>query len=139
MLWLKAGHIIALAAWMAALWYLPRIMVYHVGAQVGSDLSETFKLMERRLLRFIATPAMLVTLVTGLLLATVGSWWHSGWLHAKLALVVAMTAVQGILAREVRRLGGDQRLHGGRYYRLLNEVPTLLFIGIVILVVVQPF
>jgi len=139
MLWLKAGHIVAFAAWMAGLWYLPRLMVYHVDAAIDSDQSWTFKVMERRLLRFIATPAMFVTLATGLLLATTGDWWGKGWLHANLVLVVTMTVVHGVLAHEVRNLAADHRRHGARYYRLLNEIPTLLFIGIVVLVVVQPF
>ena len=139
MLWLKALHVAAFAAWMAGMWYLPRLMVYHSEAAIGSEMSETFKVMEARLLRVITTPAMLVTLLSGLLLATWGDWWQQGWLHAKILLVVGMLAVHGLLAREVRGFGTDERRRSARYFRVLNEVPTVLFLGIVLLAVVQPF
>jgi len=98
MLWLKALHVAAFAAWMAGMWYMPRLLVYHAGAAVGSELSETLKVMERRLLRAIATPAMLITLGAGVLLAWQGGWWAAGWLHAKLVLVAGMAASHGLLA-----------------------------------------
>lgn len=139
MLWLKALHVVAFAAWMAGLWYLPRLMVYHSQAVVGSELSETLKLMERRLLRAITTPAMVVSLAAGLALASMGDWWQQGWLHAKLVLVVVMAATHGLLAREVRSLAADRRARTSRWYRVVNEVPTVLFIAIVVLAVVQPF
>ena len=139
MLWLLALHIIAFSAWMAGMWYLPRLMVYHTEAVAGSDLSDTFKGMERRLLRVIMTPAMVVTLAAGLVLATSGGWWSQGWLHAKLVLVVAMTATHGLLARETRQFSADRRTRSARYFRVLNEVPTVLFIAIVVLAVVKPF
>lgn len=129
----------AFAAWMAGMWYLPRLLVYHSEAPVGSLLSETFKVMERRLLRAIATPAMLATLVLGLGLATVQGQWSDGWLHAKLALVLGMAASHGVLARHVRAFAADERPRPARWYRIFNEVPTLLFVAIVILVIFKPF
>ncbi len=139
MLWLKALHIIAFAAWMAGMWYLPRLMVYHSEAAVGSETSELLKVMERRLLRAIATPALVVTIVAGLMLASWGDWWSAGWLHAKLMLVLGMAACHGVLAGQVRALAEDRRPHSARWYRILNEIPTVLFIGIVLLVVLKPF
>lgn len=138
-LWLKALHIMAFAAWMAGMWYLPRLMVYHAGAAVGSESSETFKIMERRLLQAITTPAMLVTLAVGLALATLQGQWTAGWLHAKLVLVLLMLACHGILARHVRAFAADERLRASAWYRVFNEVPTLLFVGIVLLAVLKPF
>src|SRR5687768_2983058 len=100
--WLKALHIMAFAAWMAGMWYLPRLLVYHSDAEPGSASSETFKVMERRLLRGIVTPALLATLLVGVLLATIGGQWSEGWLHGKLLLVFGMLACHGILARDIR-------------------------------------
>lgn len=138
-LWLKALHVAAFAAWMAGMWYLPRLMVYHSDAEVGTDVSETFKTMERRLLKAIATPAMLVTLASGLWLASVQGWWSEGWLHAKLLLVLLLAGCHGILAAHVRKFAADRREHSGRWYRVFNEMPTLIFIGIVVLVIFKPF
>ena len=137
-LWLKALHIMAFAAWMAGMWYLPRLMVYHTGVAVGSEASETFKIMERRLLKAITTPAMVVTLVAGVALTTLQAQWQDGWLHAKLLLVLLMLACHGILAAHVRRFQADERPRSAVWYRAFNEAPTILFIGIVILVVVKP-
>jgi len=138
-LWLKALHIMAFAAWMAGMWYLPRLMVYHVESPVGSPCSATFKVMERRLLKAIVTPAMVVTVVVGVWLTTAQGQWREGWLHGKLLLVLLMLAVHGLLARHVRELAADRRERSGRYFRILNEVPTVLFVGIVLLVVLKPF
>jgi len=138
-LWLKAAHIVALIAWMSAMLYLPRLFVYHCEAPAGSDRSETFKVMERRLLKAIMTPALIATWALGLLLAHLGGWWSSGWLYGKLALVLALSAVHGMLAARVRRFAEDRNTNTQRYFRILNEVPTVLMIGIVILVVVKPF
>lgn len=137
-LWLKAFHIIALTAWMVSMWYLPRLLVYHSDAAVGSPVSEQFKVMERRLLKAIANPAMLATLLLGATLATVQGQWGDGWLHGKLALVALMLACHGVLAKHVRLMAAEQRPRPARWYRVVNEVPTVLFAGIVVLVVVKP-
>jgi putative membrane protein len=129
----------AFAAWMAGMWYLPRLLIYHSDVAVGSATSETFKVMERRLLRAITTPAMVVTLVAGIILAVWQAQWQDVWLHAKLALVLAMLACHGILAGHVRRFQADERPRSALWYRVFNEVPTLLFIGIVLLAVLKPF
>ena len=138
-LWIKALHVMAVIAWMAALLYLPRLMVYHSMAEKGSAQSETFKIMERRLLKAISTPAMVVTWLAGLYLIWDGGWISSGWLHAKLLLVVAMSGVHGFQAKWVREFANDVNIWLARFYRIANEVPTVLMIGIVILVVVKPF
>jgi protoporphyrinogen IX oxidase len=137
-LWLKALHIMAFAAWMAGLWYLPRLFVYHSQVAVGSEASDKYKIMERRLLRGITTPAMIATVAFGIALATVQGQWVSGWLHAKTALVVLLAVSHGIMARLVRRFATDARPADERTFRWFNEVPTVLFIGIVILAVFRP-
>ena len=137
--WLKAAHIVAVIAWMAAMLYLPRLFVYHCEAPAGSPQSETFKVMERRLLKAIMNPAMIATWALGLGLAFAGGWWTSGWLHGKLALVLVLSGVHGMLTGQVRRFAEDRNERPQRYFRILNEVPTLLMIGIVVLVVVKPF
>jgi protoporphyrinogen IX oxidase len=138
-LWLKALHIIAVIAWMAGMLYLPRLFVYHCEAAVGSVQSETFKVMERRLLRAIINPAMIVTWVLGLWLAWSGNFLSVPWLHGKLVLVLAMSGVHGMLARWMKDFAADRNRHTQRFFRIMNEVPTLLMIGIVILVVIKPF
>jgi putative membrane protein len=137
--WLKALHVIAVIAWMAGMLYLPRLFVYHCEAQKGSIQSETFKIMERRLLKAIMNPAMIATWILGLTLAFQGGWWRAGWLHGKLLLVIALSAAHGFLAASVRRFAEDRNHRPARFYRLLNEVPTVLMVGIVILVIVKPF
>jgi protoporphyrinogen IX oxidase len=137
--WIKALHVIAVIAWMAGMLYLPRLFVYHCDAEVGSTQSETFKLMERRLLKAIINPAMIVTWLAGLYLAWVGHWFSAHWLHGKLLLVVAMSAVHGFLARCVKDFAADRNQRPPKFYRVINELPTALMIGIVILVVVKPF
>ncbi|MFG1273089.1 protoporphyrinogen oxidase HemJ [Xanthobacter flavus] len=137
--WIKALHIIAVIAWMAGMLYLPRLMVYHCAAELGSVQSETFKVMERRLLKAIINPAMIVTWLAGLWLVYEGGWYKAGWFHAKFALVLAMSAMHGFLVRWVREFAEDRNKRPARFYRIANEVPTLLMIGIVILVVVKPF
>ena len=138
-LWIKALHVVAVISWMAAMLYLPRLMVYHCEAETGSKQSETFKVMERRLLRFIATPAMVVTWLTGLWLAYQAGLFGAGWLHGKLALVLVLSAVHGINAKWVKDFALDRNRRPARFYRVANEVPTLLMVGIVILVIVKPF
>lgn len=138
-LWVKAFHIIAVVAWMAGMLYLPRLFVYHANKEVGSEPSETLKVMERRLLRLIMTPAIIATWGLGLWLAVLIQAASAPWFHAKLALVLAMSGVHGMLAGQVRRFARDERPHKPKFYRLLNEVPTALMVAIVILVVVKPF
>ncbi|HEY8564843.1 MAG TPA: protoporphyrinogen oxidase HemJ [Beijerinckiaceae bacterium] len=138
-LWLKAFHVVAVIAWMAGLLYLPRLFVYHCDAAAGSAQSETFKVMERRLLKAIMNPAMIATWVLGLVIAAQGEWWRAGWLHGKFALVIGLSAVHGVYAKRLKEFAADRNTRPARYYRILNEVPTLLMIGIVILVIVKPF
>src|SRR6202048_3989204 len=137
-LWLKALHVIAVISWMAGMLYLPRLFVYHCDAEIGSRQSETFKVMEQRLLKAIMTPAMILTWLLGLYLAGAGHWFSAGWLHGKLLLVIVMSAIHGFFARCVRDFGADKNSRSPKFYRIINEVPTLLMIGIVILVVVKP-
>jgi putative membrane protein len=138
-LWLKSLHIIAMIAWMAGMLYLPRLFVYHCEAEPGSAQSETFKVMERRLLKAIMLPAMIATWIFGLWLAWEAGFFRSGWLHAKLALVLAMSGIHGWLSRLSRDFANDQNRHTQKFYRYLNEVPTVLMILIVLLVVLKPF
>ena len=137
--WVKAFHIIAVIAWMAGMLYLPRLFVYHCEAPKGSIQSETFKIMERRLLKAIINPAMIATWVLGLLLAWQGGWWTAGWLHGKLLLVVALSGLHGVYVRRLKEFAEDRNTRPARYYRILNEIPTVLMIAIVILVIVKPF
>lgn len=142
--WIKAFHIIAVIAWMAGMLYLPRLFVYHCAAAIGSVQSETFKVMERRLLRTIINPAMIATWLFGLWLAWHGpdsryGWFASGWLEAKLALVIALSAVHGLLARWGKAFAADRNQHSERFYRIINELLTVGMVAIVILVVLKPF
>ena len=140
LLYIKAFHIISVIAWMAGVLYLPRLFVYHTEAEKGSRQSETFKIMERRLLKAIITPAMIASWVFGLVLAfhTV-DWSQAGWFHLKLVLVVVLSGFTGFLARWTREFAEDRNTHTQRFFRIANEVPTLLMIVIVILAVVKPF
>ncbi|HMD63194.1 MAG TPA: protoporphyrinogen oxidase HemJ [Stellaceae bacterium] len=139
--WIKALHIMSMVAWMAGLLYLPRLYVYHSMAPVGSDQSEIFKVMERRLQRGIMTPAMLVTWGFGLMLAGMPGVvnWHMGWIWAKLVLVVGLTIFHLALARWRRAFSSDRNRYETRFFRIVNELPTLALIAIVVLVVVKPF
>jgi protoporphyrinogen IX oxidase len=145
--WLKAFHIIAVIAWMAGMLYLPRLFVYHSVAEKGSVQSETFKVMERRLLRAIINPAMIAVWVLGLWLAWMGpdsryEWFwiaSAWWLRAKIVLVLMLTVLHGLFARWVKDFGADANRHSQKFYRIINEIPTLLMISIVILAVVKPF
>jgi len=137
--WIKALHILAVISWMAGMLYLPRLMVYHCDAPAGSPQSETFKVMERRLLKAIINPAMGVTWIAGLWLVYEGGWWTAPWFHVKFVLVLAMSAFHGQLSRWVREFAEDRNTRPARFYRIANEVPTVLMIGIVLLVVLKPF
>ncbi|MHA1555071.1 MAG: protoporphyrinogen oxidase HemJ [Alphaproteobacteria bacterium] len=140
-LWIKALHIISVIAWMAGLLYLPRLFVYHASAPVGSEQSEIFKVMERRLLRAIMNPAMFGVWIFGglLLLASPYVDWSAGWLHAKLTLVLVLTVLHHVFALWRKDFERDQNTRSTRYFRIANEIPTLAMIGVVILVVTKPF
>lgn len=137
--WIKALHIIAVIAWMAGLLYLPRLFVYHCAATPGSELSETLKIMERRLLRVIMNPAMLASWGFGLWLALSGDLWAQPWFQLKLLAVLALTGAHMAMGRWRRDFANDANRRSARFFRLANEAPTLLMIGIVILAVVKPF
>jgi protoporphyrinogen IX oxidase len=138
-LWLKALHVVAIIAWMAGMLYLPRLFVYHADAPKGSDVSETFKVMERRLLKVIINPAMILVFITGIALAFLTGYWQAGWLQAKFILVLGLAALHGYFARCVRTFADDANRRPARFYKALNEAPTALMILIVILAVVKPF
>ena len=137
--WVKALHVISIIAWMAGMLYLPRLFVYHAEAVVGSEKSETFKVMERRLLKAIINPAMVSAWIFGLWVAYEIGAFSEGWFHAKLTLVLLMSAVHGYLSRCVKRFARDENKNSAKFYRVLNEVPTVLMIFIVILVIGKPF
>ena len=138
--WLKVLHILAVISWMAGLLYLPRLMVYHVVAAVGSDQDETFKIMERRLLKAIMRPAAFVSLLTGLgLIFVAGYGLGDIWLDMKLVALLGMFGVHGVLEKHVVTFARGERRRTGRYFRILNEVPTVLMIVIVVMVIVKPF
>ena len=139
LLWLKALHVIAVIAWMAGLLYLPRLFVYHCAAEKGSKQSETFKVMEHRLLRYIMNPAMTVVWVTGPWLAWAQGMLWDHWLWAKLVLVGLLTGFHHALGVWRKDFAADRNARNPRFYRQVNEVPTALMIGIVILVIVKPF
>jgi len=139
MLWVKSFHVVAIIAWMAALLYLPRLMVYHVDCAAGSEKSETFKIMERRLLKAIATPAMIASWVLGLWLAYLIDAWDMVWFGAKMIFVLALTLYHFQAAGWVRDFADDRNERSGRFYRIANEVPTVLMFAIVIFVIVKPF
>jgi putative membrane protein len=138
-LWLKALHIVAVIAWMAGLLYLPRLFVYHAAATPGSELSETFKTMEHRLLNFIMVPAMMTTWIVGILLLVQGQWFGAGWFHVKFAAVLAMTLLHGLFSHWVNEFHFDRNTHSQKFFRIINEVPTVLLILIVVLATVKPF
>lgn len=140
---LKALHIISFVSWMAAMFYLPRLYVYHTTASKGGELDETLKIMERKLLRYIATPAMIATLVFGVVLAVQGNWFNpangGGWLHAKLGLVLLLAGFHGACAKWRKDFAAGQNTKSEKFFRVANEVPTILLIGIVLLAVLKPF
>ena len=136
--WLVAFHVVAMVAWMAGMFYLPRLFVYHADAEPGSEMSETFKVMERRLLRAIMSPAMIATWASGIALAIWLDVYDQPWMMAKFALVVGMTGLHFWLATQRRQFAVDANAKPVRTYRLVNEIPTVLLIGIVILVIVKP-
>ena len=137
--WIKAFHVIAVIAWMAAMLYLPRLFVYHAALPAGSRVqSETFKVMERRLLKAIMTPALIVTWILGITLAIKSGYYTAYWLQMKFLLVFAMTGIHGWLSKMVKDFAADRNTRSTKFYRIINEVPTLLMILIVILAIVKP-
>jgi len=137
--WLKAFHIISMVAWMAGMLYLPRLFVYHCEADPGSRQSETFKVMERRLLKAILNPSMIVTWLLGLWLAWSGGWFAAHWMQAKFVLVLALSGIHGMLSRSVKDFAADRNRRSQKFFRVINEVPAVLMIFIVLLVVLKPF
>src|SRR3569833_2614475 len=137
--WIKALHVVAVIAWMAGMLYLPRLFVYHCEAEIGSKQSETFKVMERRLLKAIINPAMAVTWLAGLYLVWAGHWALSGWFHAKFLLVLIMSGVHGFFARYVKDFAADRIARSQRFYRFIIVAPTLQKDNNNILVIVKPF
>lgn len=139
-LWIKAFHIISIIAWMAGMLYMPRLFVYHADAPTGSELSETFKIMERKLLRIIMNPAMIAAWVFGgLMLWANPGLFGQGWMHIKLTAVIIMTIIHHIYVRWWKAFLKDENRHEARYFRIWNEVPTVLMIVIVIMAVAEPF
>jgi len=136
--WFKAFHIMAVISWMAGMLYLPRLFVYHCGTEAGSRQSETFKVMERRLLRGIINPAMVVSWGLGLWMVYDGAWLSAPWLHWKLLFVIALSGLHGMLVRWTDEFAADRNRHSERFYRIMNEVPAVLMVGIVIMVVIKP-
>lgn len=137
--WVKAAHVISIIAWMAALLYLPRLMVYHTESEPGSVQSETFKVMERRLLKAIMTPAMMASWVFGLWLMVLIGAWSDGWFHLKLLMVIVMTAFYVFCVVWVKEFARDERKRKQRFFRFVNEIPAVLMVIIVIAVIVKPF
>ena len=137
--WILGLHIIAVISWMAGMLYLPRLFVYHVEATPNSDTTRTFEVMERKLLRVIINPAMITVWLTGMILVWQQNQYRDGWFMVKFALVLAMSAFHGMLAKWRKQLLDGTNTHDSRFFRIANEVPTLLMAGIVIMVIVKPF
>ncbi len=138
-LWVKSVHVMAIIAWMAGMFYLPRLFIYHCDAPKGSQQSETFKVMERRLRDIIMNPAMIIAWVLGMWLAWKGHFLMDGWFHAKLAAALVLSTAHGYFSIAVRRFAEDRNTVSPRHWRMINEIPTLLMMAIVILVIVKPF
>ena len=136
---IKAFHIISFTAWMAGMFYLPRLYAYHAGVKAGSETSELFKVMERRLLRIIINPAMILTLFFGIMLIVITEPMKSGWFHSKLGLLIVMFSLHGYLAGCRRKFANDSNTKSPRFYKILNELVTFVFIPIVLLTVLKPF
>ena len=138
--WIKALHVISVVAWMAGMMYLPRLFVYHADSAVGSEKSETFKVMERRLYRGITTPAMVATWVFGLIMVSQGLIdWHSVWPWVKAAMVLTLSGIHGFYGRLLRDFANDRNTRPAKFFRQINEIPFLVAIVIVVMVIVRPF
>ncbi|ATU93441.1 protoporphyrinogen oxidase HemJ [Phyllobacterium zundukense] len=138
-LWVKAIHVIAVISWMAGMLYLPRLFVYHCAAERGSAQSETFKVMEQRLLKAIIDPAMGITWLAGLWLAWQSAAYMDGWFHVKFLAVLILSGVHGYFSKAVRLFAEDRNEKPARFWRMMNEVPTVLMIIIVLMVIIKPF
>lgn len=138
-LWVTALHVVAVIAWMAGMLYLPRLFVYHAQVGLGTPQSETFKVMERRLLKAIVNPAMIVVWVSGLWLAWTVFAFQGGWLHAKITFVILLSGLHGYLSASTRRFANDANTKSARHWRIVNEIPTVLLVLIVVMVIVKPF
>ena len=138
-LWVKAFHVMSVIAWMAALLYLPRLFIYHCGAENGSEQSETFKVMERRLLKAIATPSMIATWIFGIWIATLQNVWSEPWFMVKLTCVLIITGIHMVYSKYTRAFTNDENLKSQKFYRVINEIPVVLMVIIVIMVIVKPF
>lgn len=138
--WIKAFHIISMTCWMAGMFYLPRLYVYHCGAKIGSEQDKTFQVMERKLLRYIMNPSMILTIILGLMLASIYGLAALGlWFHLKMLIVTLLVIIHGYLAKWRKDFVAGKNRHTERFYRIMNEAPTVLFIFAVILVVIKPF
>ncbi|TCT44680.1 protoporphyrinogen oxidase HemJ [Martelella mediterranea] len=138
-LWAKAIHVMAVIAWMAGMFYMPRLFVYHADSEPGSEKSETFKVMETRLMKVIMNPAMILTWIFGLYLVFDGGWLADGWLHVKLLAIVLMSGVHGYYSKAIKDFARDGRKTTARHWRIVNEIPTVLMIIAVIMVILKPF
>ena len=140
-LWVKALHLVSVMSWLAGLLYLPRLFVYHCDAESGSELSETLKVMERRLLRAIINPAMIASWVFGLTMLAAGgeALWSQPWMIIKLICVIAMSVAHGRMVKWCSDFNADRNTRPQTFYRIANEVPTALMVVIIVMVVVQPF
>ena len=138
-LWIKVLHIVSVIAWMAGMLYLPRLFVYHAAAEQGSVQSETFKIMERRLLCAIMNPAMIAVWITGLLMVYLGEFWTEPWFWVKFAFVIALSDMHHRFGRYRKAFEEDRNTKSEKFFRVINEVPTVAIIAIVIFVVIKPF
>ncbi len=138
--WLRALHIISIIAWMAGMLYLPRLLAYHAEAKTGSEASETFKIMEKRLLKVIMNPAMMAAWVFGILMIIANpALFDGGWMHVKMLAVVAMTGLHMAFAKWVKVFAADENTRDAKFYRIMNEVPAAIMVIIVIMAVAEPF
>lgn len=138
-LWIKAAHVFAIIAWMAGLLYLPRIFVYHAGVDSTSEAARLFTIMEYRLSKIIIVPSMFLSLASGFFLAMIQQTWSSGWFHLKLACVISLLIFQHLLSHWRKQLALGTCVHNAPFFRIINEVPSLLLIVIIISVIVKPF
>ena len=139
-MWYKAIHVISVISWMAAMFYMPRLFVYHTRAEIGSEMDKTFQLMEHKLLKIIMTPSMILTYFFGILIAYIYGFVSLGaWFHIKMTAVIGLTIFHGLLAKWRKDFINGNNNHSEKFYRLMNEIPPILMIVAVIMVIVKPF